>query len=605
MSLRRDAARPLAEISPVAHVEIDLTAVVLQWNPAAEDLTGYAADEVVGRVLPAAIRSAGLPGLLAELAGRMGNVSAPGTLRLRCRHRSGRTVHLEVRAIAVRDSAGIPCSLVIAASDVGTRVQRERDLQFQATHDALTQLPNRELLLRRLDQALATGTRLGENTGLLIVDLEKFGAVNSALGRAAGDQLLAQVGPRLLPATLRSRDLVARLSRDEFAVLLPGVESVPVAIEVGERMLGALGTPFAVDGTRIDVGASIGIAVAPEHGGDAAQLLQHADTAMYEAKEADTEVAVYRPDLEDRALAQFGLLGELRRALDQHELVVHYQPKVDVATGSWASTEALVRWQHPQRGLVPPGDFIPLLETSGLINRLTDYVLDAAIAQVRRWADRGIRVPVAVNLSARSLHDHTLPGRVMAALVRHGVPADLLCLEITETAIMHDPESALEVLSEFVYAGIGLSLDDFGTGYSSMSYLQRLPVGELKVDRTFVMGLARARADRALVRMAIDLGHSMGLKVVAEGVEDAETLAQLHGLGCDVAQGYYLGRPMPAADVDRWFDARRHTMRAAGWPAGTVGLAPSMTPPAVPAPRQARAVSEGSTVPAQPTVSAG
>jgi diguanylate cyclase (GGDEF)-like protein len=389
-------------------------------------------------------------------------------------------------------------------------------------------------------------------TGLLLIDLDKFKEVNDTLGHACGDQLLAQVGPRLLAGALRENDVVARLSGDEFAVLLPELADVAAAVAVAERVLTALHAPFPVGDTTADVAASIGIAVAPEHGNSPTDLLRHADTAMYEAKEAAAGVAVYEPDRAQRAPTRFGLLGELRRALDRHELVVYYQPKVDVHTGALHGVEALVRWQHPERGLLQPMEFVPVAETTGLIHRLTSHVLDTALAQARAWLDAGIKVPVAVNLSTRCLHDSALPGRVMAALDRHGVPAHQLSLEITESAIMRDPAGALLVLRELAAGGVRLSLDDFGTGYSSMTYLRQLPVDELKVDKSFVSDLAAEQADAVLVRSAVDLGHNLGLSVVAEGVEDASTLSALQDLGCDVAQGYYVARPMPASEFDVW-----------------------------------------------------
>jgi diguanylate cyclase (GGDEF)-like protein len=436
--------------------------------------------------------------------------------------------------------------------DVTDRLRLERKLRHQALHDALTGLPNRELLSQRLSDALGAAASHRRHTALLLIDLDKFKEVNDTLGHACGDQLLAQVGPRLLTAALRENDTVARLSGDEFAVLLPDIPDVDAAVAIAERVLTALHATFPVGGTSADIAASIGIALAPDHGTTPTELLRHADTAMYEAKEAASGVAVYEPDRGQRAPTRFGLLGELRRALDRGELVVYYQPKINLDTRCLHGVEALVRWIHPTRGELLPAEFIPVAETTGLIHRLTDYVLDIALAQAREWSQAGLDVPVAVNLSTRCLHDAGLPRRIIGALDRHQVSADLLCLEITESAIMHDPDSALQVLGELADAGIRLSLDDFGTGYSSMTYLRQLPVTELKVDRSFVLDLATGEADAVLVRSAVDLGHNLGLSVVAEGVENAVTLQALEDLGCDMAQGFYVARPMPATAFAEW-----------------------------------------------------
>jgi diguanylate cyclase (GGDEF)-like protein len=474
---------------------------------------------------------------------------------LRCRRRNGQMVDVELSVAPTRHADGRVRGVVGLLVNVTERKRLERKLQYQAQHDSLTGLPNRDLLSQRLAEALTAAAPRGRKTGLLLIDLDKFKEVNDTLGHACGDQLLAQIGPRLITGALRGNDTVARLSGDEFAVLLPDIADIDAAVAVGERVLSALHSPFPVGDTTADVAASIGIAVSPVHGDNPTDLLRHADTAMYEAKEAAVGVAVYEPDRTERPPTRFGLLGELRRALDRDELVVHYQPKIDVATNALCGVEALVRWQHPQRGLLPPADFIPVAETTGLIHRLTSYVLDVALAQTRAWSDAGLRVPVAVNLSARCLHDPGLPGRVTRALEKHRVPAELLCLEITESSIMRDPAGALVVLQDFANAGIRLSLDDFGTGYSSMSYLRQLPVGELKVDRSFVSDLVAEHADAVLVRSAVDLGHNLGLSVVAEGVEDAPTLDALHAVGCDIAQGFYVARPMPAEEVNAWIAA--------------------------------------------------
>jgi diguanylate cyclase (GGDEF)-like protein/PAS domain S-box-containing protein len=551
--------RALIDASPVAIIELDRIGLVREWNAAAHRLLAWPASEVIGKPLPANVLGHGLD-LTSLLTGLDAGASLP-VLQLRCRRRDGRLVDVEFSAAATRDNAGNVRGLMALLVDVTERKRLERKLQHQAQHDSLTGLPNRELLSTRLVDALTAARSSGARTGLLLIDLDKFKEVNDTLGHACGDQLLAQIGPRLLTAALRENDTVARLSGDEFAVLLPDISGVDAAVSIAERVLTALHTPFTLGNagasgdTNADVAASIGVAVAPEHGTNPTDLLRHADTAMYEAKEAAAGVAVYEPDRSERAPTRFGLLGELRRALDRNELVVYYQPKIDVDSGELAGVEALVRWRHPERGLLMPDEFIPVAETTGLIHRLTNRVLDIVLAQAHIWAQAQLHVPVAVNLSTRCLHDVALPSRVIASLSRHKVPAGLLCLEITESAIMRDPDGALVVLHELAAAGIRLSLDDFGTGYSSMTYLRQLPVAELKVDRSFVSDLTAEQADAVLVRSAVDLGHNLGLSVVAEGVEDAPTLDALQKLGCDVAQGFYLARPMPAGEFSEWLAA--------------------------------------------------
>ncbi len=542
--------RALIDASPAAIIELDRTGRVREWNRAAERLLGWPADEVLGELPPAGALGDALD--LHAFLSAMADGLAPETLQLRCRRHDGRTVEVEFSPAATRGPDGELRGVMGLLIDVTDRLRLERKLRHQALHDALTGLPNRELLSQRLSDALGAASSHRGRTALLLIDLDKFKEVNDTLGHACGDQLLAQIGPRLLTAALRENDTVARLSGDEFAVLLPDIPDVGAAVAIAERVLTALHATFPVGGTSADIAASIGIALAPDHGTTPTELLRHADTAMYEAKEAASGVAVYEPDRGQRAPTRFGLLGELRRALDRGELVVYYQPKINLDTRCLHGVEALVRWIHPRRGELLPAEFIPVAETTGLIHRLTDYVLDIALAQAREWSRAGRDVPVAVNLSTRCLHDSGLPGRIIGALDRHQVSANLLCLEITESAIMHDPDSALQVLGELANAGIRLSLDDFGTGYSSMTYLRQLPVTELKVDRSFVLDLATGEADAVLVRSAVDLGHNLGLSVVAEGVENAVTLQALEDLGCDMAQGFYVARPMPATEFAEW-----------------------------------------------------
>jgi diguanylate cyclase (GGDEF)-like protein len=425
----------------------------------------------------------------------------------------------------------------------------QRRLVRQALHDPLTGLPNRELFADRVSQAIRTADRELRPAALLLLDLDRFKEVNDTLGHHHGDQLLVQLGQRL-GGMLREVDTVARLGGDEFAVLLPGA-TTEGASGVAEKLRVALQQPINIDGVMLDLDASIGIAVYPEHGNDAAELLQHADVAMYVAKQAHIGFLVYDPAVDQHSPKRLALLGGLRRALERDELVLHYQPKADLATGQIRSVEGLVRWQHPEHGLLGPGEFIPLAERTALIHPLTRWVLAAALDQAARWQRAGLHLSVAVNISTRCLLDPTFPDQVASQLTAWQLPSKLLVLEITESAVMADPARALEVLGRLHTLGVGLAVDDFGTGYSSMAYLKELPVDELKIDRSFVIQMADSPSDAVIVRSTIDLGHNLGLRVVAEGVETQHAWQELSALGCDVAQGYYLGRPMPAAELEQ------------------------------------------------------
>jgi diguanylate cyclase (GGDEF)-like protein len=417
--------------------------------------------------------------------------------------------------------------------------------RHQATHDALTGLPNRLMLRDRLEQALSAAARRAGEAAVLLIDLDRFKEINDTLGHSYGDELLQQVGPRL-HSVLRDGDTVSRLGGDEFAVLLPTVDGVEEAEQVAHRLQEALHSRFEVNGVGLDVEASVGIALSPWHGTDSEELLRNADIAMYAAKELKAGAVVFSPDEHQTAPSRLTVLGDLRAALeDGDQLFLHYQPKFTLDGERIEGAEALLRWNHPQRGSIPPAEFIPVAEGTGIILRLTERVLDMALAQMRRWQDAGVPVPVAVNLSTRCLLDATLPDMVDRLLDAHGVPPELLRLEVTESAVMGDATRCMETLQRLHDLGVRLSIDDFGTGYSSMAYLRRLPVDELKIDRSFVLGMVTTQQDAVLVRTAIDLGHNLGLTVVAEGVEGAEHVSALRELGCDIAQGYHYARPMP------------------------------------------------------------
>ncbi|KOV61698.1 putative bifunctional diguanylate cyclase/phosphodiesterase [Streptomyces sp. MMG1121] len=420
--------------------------------------------------------------------------------------------------------------------------------------DPLTGLPNRQWLLERIWTALDDAERIGARSALMLIDLDRFRSVNDTLGHLAGDRLLLQIAERLRLALPRGAE-AARLGGDEFAVLLPVADSTTSATRVARALVADLSSPLDLDGLTLVLEASAGVAVFPDHAVDAEGLLRRADVAMYQAKRDRTGVEVYESKRDSNTPDRLGLLGDLRRALDAHEVQLHYQPKVRF-DGQVAGLEALVRWVHPERGKVPPDEFIAIAESSGLMPHLTEYVLETALAQVARWRAQGLRVPVAVNVSPRDVHTPGFAGSVAARLARHGVPAGALQLEITEHVLLEDPQRAADTLAGLTGHGVKMSLDDFGTGYSSLVHLRRLPVSELKIDRSFVARLAVDTEDSEIVRCTVDLAHSLGLLVVAEGVEDDETWERLRDMGCDAVQGWLVAAAMPPEETTAWLLAR-------------------------------------------------
>ncbi|MEV0600858.1 bifunctional diguanylate cyclase/phosphodiesterase [Streptomyces sp. NPDC050315] len=425
--------------------------------------------------------------------------------------------------------------------------------------DPLTGLPNRQWLLERTWSALDDAERVGARSALVLIDLDRFRSVNDTLGHLAGDRLLLQIAERLRHALPRGAE-AARLGGDEFAVLLPTADSLTSAQRVARSLVAALGSPLDLDGLTLVLEASAGVAVYPDHALDAEGLLRRADVAMYQAKRDRSGVEVYEAKRDGNTPDRLGLLGDLRRALDAGEVELHYQPKVRF-DGQVAGLEALVRWVHPDRGRVPPDEFIAIAESSGLMPRLTEYVLETALGQVARWRADGLEVPVAVNVSPRDVHTPGFAGAVAARLARHQVPPGALQLEITEHVLLEDPQRAADTLNGLTGHGVKMSLDDFGTGYSSLVHLRRLPVSELKIDRSFVARLAVDTEDAEIVRCTLDLAHSLGLLVVAEGVEDDETWERLRDLGCDAVQGWLVAAAMPPDETTAWLRAREH----GGW----------------------------------------
>jgi diguanylate cyclase (GGDEF)-like protein len=435
---------------------------------------------------------------------------------------------------------------------------KRQENEYQALHDSLTGLPNRTLFLRDLQEAVDARAE-GERLAVMIMDLDHFKEINDTLGHHVGDRVLQEIGPRLA-GVLREGDLMARLGGDEFGILLPDVPDDRVAIRIAERLMEELEQPLAVDGLALSVSGSVGIAIYPSHSDGVETLLRRADVAMYAAKEAGGGFEVYSPTLDENSPDRLTLVSQVRPGLERREFVLHYQPKVSLSDGRATGVEALIRWQHPDRGLVYPDDFIPLVEHTVLLRPLTSYVIEMALQQWRAWARCGLELEVAVNISARSLLDLQLPTHIAELLLRWEVPCRFLTLELTESFLMADPGRSVGVLAELADVGVRLSIDDFGTGYSSLSHLKRLPIHEIKVDRSFVSNMQGDPNDEMIVRATIELGRNLGLQVVAEGVEDQATLEQLGAFSCDLAQGYHIAMPMPAAQATRWLElhAPRH-----------------------------------------------
>jgi len=425
-------------------------------------------------------------------------------------------------------------------------------LRHQAMHDGLTNLPNRMMLFDRLAEALEAARSDGKVIALLLMDLDRFKEVNDTFGHHFGDVLLKQVAFRLRNQ-LHIDDTVARLGGDEFAIVLTSALDANAVAMTARRILNSLQQPFVVEGQVLEVGASIGIALYPQHGSDARTLMRRADVAMYATKQSNAGFTFHeRDEQESRVPDQLSLVVEMRSAIERNEFELYYQPKRHLRSGLITRVEVLIRWNHPTRGLLLPVSFVPIAERTGLIKPMTDWILDKALQQCREWQDAGAPIHVAVNVSAKSLLEETLPSKVQSVLDKWNVDPRFLKIEITESSIMADPAHALAIMSMLQSMGVRLSVDDFGTGYSSLTHLRELPIDEIKIDKSFVMGMLTSDADAAIVRTVIDLAHNLGKQVCAEGVEDLETMRCLEEMGCDLAQGYFISRPVPAAALMTW-----------------------------------------------------
>jgi diguanylate cyclase (GGDEF)-like protein/PAS domain S-box-containing protein len=513
------------------------------------DMLGYAPDEMRGKPVLAFMDPNAQAAFVANRDRRQQDHQAEHEFRFR--RKDGSELWVLLEASPDRDQAGNYVGSLAMVTDVTERRRAQKALEHQTRHDGLTGLPNRLMLAERLAEALTAAQSEHQQVGVLVLDLDHFKEVNETFGPQAGDRLLEQVGPRL-QSEVRAQDLVARLGGDEFAVLLPDTDGT-AATTLAARLLDALQRPIEVQGQHLDVAASIGVAIFPKDGDDADSLLRRADIALFVAKQGRGTFVRYAPEHEKQGASRLTLMAELREALQcDEELFLQFQPLVRLRDRSLAGVEALVRWRHPERGLIPPMEFVPFAEKTRLIKPLTRWVLTSALKQAVAWQQGGHSIPVSVNISVRDLVDPEFPQMIATLLEAAQAPPSLLVLEITESLIMTEPERAIDTLTRLRTLGVRLAVDDFGTGYSSLAYLHRLPVHEIKIDKSFVAAIT-GEANRAnIVRASVELGHSLQLETVAEGVEDARTWDLLADLGCDLAQGYFISRPMLANKVLPW-----------------------------------------------------
>jgi diguanylate cyclase (GGDEF)-like protein len=474
------------------------------------------------------------------------------------RRRDGITFPLELSVADLPE----PRSLVVTLRDITARKAVEDQIRYHATHDVLTGLPNRALFDDRLSTALRQSARHQDMIAVLFLDLDRFKIINDTLGHTIGDTLLVALSRRLRE-TVRAEDTVARMGGDEFIFILRGLKSAEDAVKPAQKILDAIRPPFHVGGHELHVTASVGISLHPADGPGADQLLKCADLALYRAKERGRDrIQLYNPALNVRVFEQMVLEGRLRRAIEQCQFVLLYQPQIELDSGELVGFEALLRWRHPELGLVPPDEFVPLAEESGLIEPLGRWVLRTACLQHRAWREAHLPpVRLAVNMSARQFQRNGLEERIREVLAETGMEASCLELELTESVLMQEGDHTASLLAKLSELGIGLALDDFGTGYSSLSYLKRFPITRVKIDRSFVRDIATSEGDAAVARAVIAMAHGLGVDVVAEGIETLEQLAVLRRYECDEGQGYLLGRPVEPTAVPE-------VMRRKGWPAG-------------------------------------
>lgn len=540
------------EAAPDGILIVDDTGTILKANPATELLTGYSPDELTGQsvsmFLPQHMRSKHnhlvKSFFLHPVSRPMGMVSL-----LQLQRKDGLPVPVDIAlGHCTMDDRS---AAVVFLRDMTEMKRLQDDMHYQATHDGLTGLVNRWMFMQHFEQAIQRARRSGRTMALLLLDLDEFKDVNDSHGHAAGDQALVEVARRLRSG-LRAGDVIARLGGDEFTVLLPDVPSMEHVLQVAQKLQRSLSARCQLKMGEVSLGASIGIAAFPDDAQDSGTLMRFADMAMYAAKAHGRGThAMYKPEMSEALIQRSQMHERLKRAVETQALELHYQPQVDVSTGSIVGVEALLRWHDPELGNVSPDRFIPVAVSTGLIHPLGDWVLETACRQAAEWDDNGTPVRVSVNLSTQQFRKTQLPTRLQQLLDQYGTRAELIELEITETEAMADPETAHQVFDRLCALGFSIALDDFGTGYSSLSYLRQLPVSRLKIDREFIRQVMHNDHDAVLVRAVIAMAHTLGLPVVAEGVEDAAQLAFLRNNGCESYQGWLFAKAVPAADISR------------------------------------------------------
>jgi diguanylate cyclase (GGDEF)-like protein/PAS domain S-box-containing protein len=544
----------------------DARRCIVSVNKAFTAITGYEPQEVIG--LPAAaLRSEDHGKTFYESLWRVVNERGLWQGEMTRRRKNGEVYPVICSVSAVKDETGAIKNYVTVFHDISTFKQYEDKLEFLAHYDVLTQLPNRALFNDRFAEALLRAHRNHQAVAVMFLDLDRFKIINDSLGHTIGDELLQEVARRI-KSCVRDSDVVARLGGDEFTLLLDALDNSENAAKVADKLLATLAMPFMLGGHELIVSASIGISCYPQDGADTAVLLKNADTAMYQAKaKGRNNYQFFAAQMNARALQRMQLEEALRRAVQLDEFLLHYQPKVDIVTGKISGIEALLRWAPAGKPLVSPAAFIPVLEETGLIVQVGEWVIREACRQINSWQQAGLDVvpPVAVNLSARQFRQKNLQSSVVAILEQNGVTPALLQFELTESLLMDDPQEAERVLRGLKQAGVKLSIDDFGTGYSSLAYLRRFPLDVLKIDRAFVKDIVANPDDAAITLAVISLAHSLSLKVVAEGVETEEQLNLLALHACDEIQGYYFSRPVPAAELEAMLREDRRLSRSSNW----------------------------------------
>lgn len=538
---------------------LDANGVFTYASPSHERIVGYAPQELIGRNVFDFIHPADKKHV--HLAWTAAFDSDENIVTVECRllHANGSWVTVEAigrNCLADPDIRG----LIINARDTSERVLVQEQLRYQLLHDNLTDLPNRTLLLEILSGFIEKAAKAKQEFALLVLDLNRFRDINDTFGHVEGDRLLSEIACRLRKA-IGDPGTIACLGGDEFAIVLPTSKAESIAATLASLKT-TLEEPFTIENHSLQIDASMGISLYPDHGDDPITLLRKADVAMFAAKRTHQPFAYYESEHDQNTAQRLELISGLRHAVLANEFMLYYQPKAQTGTGVVRCVEALIRWQHPAHGLIFPDRFIPLAEQSGFITSLTMWTVERAMRQFKDWRARGIELEIAVNLSMWDLHDPTFPARIAALFTQYDVPPYCIRMEVTESAAMSDPDLTISVLKRLAALGINCSLDDFGTGYSSLTYIKKLPIDELKIDRSFIQHITDTPADEAIVSSTITLAHSLGLHVVAEGVEDAHTMALLDALGCDIAQGYHLSRPLPPEEFVRWLHKRERSLAA-------------------------------------------